>query len=289
MCIRDRRARRLRRPVARPASPSPLLPRSRPIARPRCPDPPPTAARVRRRRRRLAIAETASRVRRPPSPRARSPSRPIASRIRSSRRPRPSRRDAGDVDASRNDSRRVGASSPNARASVSRPARRDPSRRCGGFKRSRVRPTDLCTNSHVPSIHQRRCRTLAGPTDRSMYKHSRTEYTSTARTLLTKTPIARKSQKKATPARIFRASRPPPRRVVTRQTRQSDPPFGCPRHRVSSTARAAHRDDDARRRPTRDARPRRATTRIRDRGYDDDHATARRRIDGSKNGDRAID
>ena len=63
-------------------------------------------------------------------------------------------------------SRRVGASSPNARASVSRPARRAPSRRRVGFKRSRVRPTDLCTNSHVPSIHQRRFQTLACPTDR---------------------------------------------------------------------------------------------------------------------------
>jgi hypothetical protein len=36
-------------------------------------------------------------------------------------------------------------------------------------------------------------------------------------------------------------------------------------------------------------RARRATTRIRDRGYDERDATARRRIDGAIDGDRAID
>jgi hypothetical protein len=65
-------------------------------------------------------------------------------------------------------------------------------------------------------------------------------------------------------------------RVSASPRRIFDAPRGTPRRRRSTTA-------DARR----DAR--RATTRIRDRGYDERDATARRRIDASIDGDRAID
>jgi hypothetical protein len=70
-------------------------------------------------------------------------------------------------------------------------------------------------------------------------------------------------------------------------TRRDDPFRVSRQQRVSSTRHTATTTLDDGRRATR--RARRATTRIRDRGYDERDATARRRIDASIDGDRAID